>query len=75
MEKIKNTKPQSTLSQKQRKDNVKNVYKLVNKEKISNKKIIIFDDIYTTGSTVNEISKILKQNGAKEIIVLTIAKD
>lgn len=75
VEKIKNTLPQSSLTRKQRKENVQNVYKIINKEKINNKKIIIFDDIYTTGNTVNEISKILKENNAKEIIILTIAKD
>lgn len=75
LQKVKNTLPQSSLTKEQRKVNVKNVYKLVNTEKIKNKKIIIFDDIYTTGSTVNTISKILKENGAKKIIVLTIAKD
>lgn len=75
IEKAKNTLPQSSLNKKQREENVKNVYKIVNKEKIKNKKIIIFDDIYTTGSTANAIAKILKQNGAKEILILTIAKD
>ena len=39
------------------------------------KKVILVDDIYTTGNTVNECSKILKKAGAKEIIVVTIAKD
>lgn len=73
--KIKHTIPQSTLTKKQREQNIKNVYKIKNKEKIENKKIILFDDIYTTGITANEISKILKENGAKEILVLTIAKD
>ncbi len=73
--KIKNNKPQSTLSKKQRKQNVKNVYKLENKGKIENKNIVLFDDIYTTGNTANEIAKILKQNGANKILVLTIAKD
>lgn len=73
--KIKNNKPQSTLNQKQRKQNVKNVYKLENKGKIENKNIVLFDDIYTTGNTANEIAKILKQNGANKILVLTIAKD
>ena len=57
------------------KGNVKDVYKIVNKEKIENKNIVLFDDIYTTGNTVNEISKILKQNGANKILILTIAKD
>lgn len=67
--------PQSSLSKEERKQNVQNVYKIINKEKIKDKKIIIFDDIYTTGNTVNAIAKILKENGAKEIIILTIAKD
>lgn len=73
--KEKNNIEQSSLNKKQRSKNVKNVYNVINKQKILNKKIILFDDIYTTGNTVNEISKLLKQNGAKEILVLTIAKD
>lgn len=73
--KQKNTLPQSILSKKQRQENAKQVYKIQNKQKIENKKIILLDDIYTTGATTEECSKILKQNGAKEILVLTIAKD
>lgn len=75
IDKTKNNLQQSSLTKEQRKQNVKNVYKIKNKEKIQNKKIIIIDDIYTTGNTVNAISKILKENGAKEITILTIAKD
>ena len=51
------------------------VYNVQNKEKIKNKKIILFDDIYTTGATVNECAKVLKQNGANEVLAFTIAKD
>lgn len=51
------------------------MYKLLNNEKIINKKILLIDDIFTTGSTVNECSKILKLAGAKKIDILTIAKD
>ncbi len=75
LQKTKHNIEQSSLSKEQRKQNVKNVYKIVNKEKIENKNIVLFDDIYTTGNTVNEISKILKQSGANKILVLTIAKD
>lgn len=46
-----------------------------NKEYISNKNILIFDDIYTTGSTANECSKMLVEAGARSIGILTIAKD
>lgn len=75
LEKQKNNVMQSSLTKKERIENAKNVYKAINKEKINNKKIILIDDIYTTGSTVNECSKVLKENGAKEIVVITIAKD
>lgn len=75
VEKIKHTLPQSTLSKEQRKQNVQGVYKVEKKEKIEQKSIILLDDIYTTGSTVSAIAKMLKENGAKEILVLTIAKD
>ncbi len=58
-----------------REENVKNVYKIQNMDRIINKKILIVDDIFTTGATLNECSKILKQAGAKKVDVFTIAKD
>lgn len=67
--------PQSSLNKESRIQNVKDAYKIKNIRIIKNKKIILFDDIYTTGSTANECSKILKKNGAKEVIVITLAKD
>lgn len=73
--KIRNTKVQSTLTKTQRAENVKNAFLVTDDTKIKDKKIILIDDIYTTGSTVNECSRILKKAGAKEICVVTIAKD
>ena len=73
--KSKTTQTQSTLSAKERLQNIKNAFGVKNVEKIKNKKIILFDDIITTGATVNEISKILKIAGAKKVLVLVIAKD
>ena len=66
---------QSSLNRKQRLENVKNVYKIQNEQKIKEKNILLFDDIFTTGATVNECARVLKQGGAKQIAVLTIAKD
>lgn len=66
---------QSTLNKSEREENVKCVYKLVNENKVKNKKILLIDDIYTTGSTVNECSKILTNAGAEKIDIFTIAKD
>ncbi len=75
--KIKNTVPQSTLNKEQREQNAKGVYKVNNIQKIYNKKVLIFDDIYTTGSTLNECAKVLIEQGIKkeQIGVMTIAKD
>lgn len=73
--KLKGTKTQSTLNKENRKTNIKDVYFVNNNINIRNKKIILLDDIYTTGATVNEISSKLKEAGAKEILVLIIAKN
>lgn len=75
LEKYKNTIEQSKLNKNERIENAKNVYKINYKEKINNKNIILIDDIYTTGSTANECAKVLKENGAKNITIITIAKD
>lgn len=73
--KIKDTKKQSTLTRDERKINLKNAFGIKNKEKIQNKNVILFDDIFTTGSTMKECSKILKDAGVKKIAVLTLATD
>ena len=73
--KQKNIIPQSSLNKSEREQNIKNAFIAKNIEKIINKKILLFDDIYTTGSTANECAKVLKKQGAKQVGVLTIAKD
>ena len=73
--KVKETKAQSTLNKNERLENVKNVYKVQNEQKIKEKNILLFDDIYTTGATCHECIKTLKLAGAKTVDILTIAKD
>ena len=72
--KIKPNQKQSTLTERQRTENVKNVYKLENKNEIYNKRILLLDDIYTTGSTVKACVKELKKGKPQTIDVLVIAK-
>lgn len=73
--KNKNIIEQSKLNKEQRKLNIQNAYIIKNKEIIKNKKIILIDDIYTTGSTVNECCKMLIRDQVQKILVLTLAKD
>ena len=73
--KTKNIIEQSKLNKEQRKQNIQNVYELKNGEILNNKRILLIDDIYTTGSTVNECAKILQQARREKIDVLVLAKD
>lgn len=77
IKKIKNTKQQSKLSKNDRENNLKNSFVINNryKEEIKWKTIIIIDDVVSTGSTINEMSKILKDYGVKKVIWLVIASD
>lgn len=73
--KTKNIVEQSKLNKEERQKNIQGVYELHNSQILENKKILLVDDIYTTGSTANECSKILRQANPKKIDVFTIAKD
>lgn len=73
--KIKNNKPQSKKNKADREKNVQGVYSAGNISKIRNKRILLLDDIYTTGNTVNECARMLKEAGVKQIDVISIAKD
>ena len=70
--KNKKTSFQSKLNKKERENNLLNAFSC-NKE-IKNKKILLIDDIYTTGSTMEECAKTLKAFGAEKVIGITIAR-
>jgi len=72
--KIKETLPQVELSEKEREENIKGVFIIRNRKKISGKKILLVDDVYTTGSTMKECAQLLKKAGAKEVIGIVIAR-
>ena len=71
--KIKHTETQSSLLKRERLTNVKDAFKVINVEAIRQKKILLIDDVFTTGATANECSRILKQAGASSVITAVIA--
>jgi ComF family protein len=73
--KIKETKPQMELNREERIENIKNCFEVKNKEEIKNKTILLLDDVYTTGMTMNECAIILKESGAKEVWGLTVSRE
>lgn len=67
-------RPQTGLKGVERRRNVKNAFKVSNPDKISNKKILLVDDVFTTGATANECARILVKNQASEVNVFTFAR-
>ena len=69
-----NTPHQTTLSGKARRQNLKNAFIFTGKERLKGKKIVLIDDVFTTGSTLNECSRVLSKAGANDIQVITLAR-
>jgi ComF family protein len=73
LEKRRPTTPQVDLSGREREKGVKGAFHLANVEGVREKAILLIDDVYTTGATVNECSKVLMAGGAKRVDVFTLA--
>ena len=68
------TEPQTGLGRKKRMKNIKNAFKVNDCSRIAGKRILLVDDVLTTGATVNECAKTLISDGAKRVDVLTLAR-
>ncbi len=69
----KKTKVQNKLNRSERISNISGVFDLRDKDIFKDKNVLLIDDIYTTGSTVDEISKLLLKNGVKKVFVVTVS--
>lgn len=67
------TAVQKSLKKLQRSRNLEGAFSVENKRLISGKTILLVDDVYTTGNTLNICSKVLKESGSKEVYVVTSA--
>lgn len=75
LKRIKNNKPQIEMKDDEsRRKNISGCFKLANGAEVKNKNILLVDDVFTSGATMNEAAKILKKNGAGKIIALVVAK-
>ncbi len=70
--KIRQTQDQHFLKEEARKDNLKSAFKVKRKEEIEDKRILLIDDILTSGATMEECAGELKKNGARSIIALAL---
>lgn len=75
IKRTRNTPHQVGLDKDQRQTNLKNAFQVTKPDLIQNKNIILIDDVVTTGSTLEEIAKVLKESSARKVVGLTVAKD
>jgi ComF family protein len=71
---IKPTRVQAGLSRRERRLNLVGSFQVSSRERIKDKRVMLIDDVFTTGATVNECAKLLRQNGAQRVNVLTLAR-
>lgn len=69
----KNTKVQSLLPGREREQNVRGAFKINNGSRVKGKTVLLVDDVLTTGSTVDECSRALKEAGAISVVAAVLA--
>ena len=72
VQRVRETSAQTGLDAKERRKNIRGAFEVV--ESLLQKHVVIVDDVVTTGSTVNELSRVLKKAGVKKITVLSLAR-
>ncbi len=73
LERTRITQVQSLMPVHLRQQNVMNAFTVKNKDAVAGKNVLLFDDIITTGSTLNECASVLKQAGAVKVCAVTVA--
>ncbi|MDH5723767.1 MAG: ComF family protein [Alphaproteobacteria bacterium] len=76
LKRVRSTPSQGHLSAKERHDNVKGAFTVGLKyhEMLKNKNVLLIDDVYTSGATIKECTKVLKKAGVNGVYVLTLAR-
>jgi len=69
-----NTLSQTLLSKARRVKNLNGAFRIKKTSQVAGKKILLLDDVFTTGSTLNEIAKTLRFAGASKITAITVAR-
>jgi ComF family protein len=68
------TPPQTQLTEEERRKNMRGAFAVKPDKPIENKTVLLIDDVYTSGATVNECSRALRRAGARDVYVLTLAR-
>ncbi len=74
LKRIRETLPQARKNRAERFQNVRGAFEVVDTEAVFDRNILLVDDVFTTGSTVNEVARVLKQAKAGSVQVFTLAR-
>ncbi len=70
----KNTAPQIGLSPTQRRQNMQGAFEVADAKEVTGESLLLIDDVYTTGSTLNAAAGVLRRAGAEAVYALTITR-
>jgi ComF family protein len=74
LRRVRQTGEQTALDARAREGNVRGAFEVARPELVQGRRILILDDVYTTGSTVRECARVLKRSGSGEVFVATVAR-
>jgi ComF family protein len=74
LRRVTETAPQTQLNEQERRRNVRGAFALAPRRTVEDRSVLLVDDVYTSGATVDECSRTLRRNGARHVFVLTLAR-
>ncbi len=74
MRRVQPTRTQTRLTRKERAENVRHAFAVRHPEGLRGRRIVLVDDVRTTGATTNECARVLKEAGAQEVCVWTLSR-
>jgi ComF family protein len=74
LRRVRATVSQTGLTRHQRRENVRGAFVVTAPERVRDRSVLIVDDVYTTGTTLNECARVLRAAGARRVVVATVAR-
>lgn len=74
LRRVRATVSQTGLTRHQRRENVRGAFVVTAPERVRDRCVVVIDDVYTTGTTLNECARVLRAAGAKQVVVATVAR-
>jgi len=74
LRRVRATVSQTGLTRHQRRENVRGAFMVTAPEPVRDRTVLIVDDVYTTGTTLNECARVLRAAGARQVVVATVAR-